>query len=276
MRPKRPFLFFVLLTLGVCTLSLYIYRHRQGKTGAVDNLLIGFTGGVQQQSFYFVRGIRSLVDRYFLLVHSANENVRLEAENTYLRTKIAALSEVEAENQRLANLLHFRQQMDPPLLASHVIGHDVSSEHFGIRIDRGSNDGIEIGMGVISPAGLVGRVFRTTPTISDVLTLVDPASNIDVIVQRSRSRGILSGQGDPRTCRLGYLDRLEDVKVNDTVVASGFGQIFPKGLLVGYVDSVVADPSGVLLSVRVRSAVDIYRLEEVFVVAPTERTKKAS
>ena len=73
-----------------------------------------------------------------------------------------------------------------------------------------------------------------------------------------------------------YVDRLEDVAVNDTVVSSGFGGIFPKGLLIGYVSAVIPSPNGILQTVTVKSAVDIYRLEEVFIVLPPAEPEKTS
>jgi len=157
-----------------------------------------------------------------------------------------------------------------------VIAHDVSSDYFLIRIDRGERDGVTVGLGVISTAGLVGRVQRVTPSYSDVLTLIDPTSNIDAIIQRSRARGIISGQAKQLSCRLKYVDRLEDVAVNDTVVASGFGAIFPKGLLLGYVTAVSPNNNGILQTITVKSAVDIYRLEEVFLVFPSTEPAKTA
>lgn len=276
MNQQRKYAFFALLTLSICALALYVHRHRQGKTGFIDNVIISLTGYFQKQSIYFVRGAQSFVEHYLVLVNTKKENEDLRKEVAYLRTKLAALQEVETENSRLRESLRFSTQVEQPLLAAHVIAHDVSSDYFGIRVDRGKADGVIAGMGVISPAGLVGRILRVTHSYSDVLTLVDPTSNIDAVVQRTRARGIVSGQAKQVSCKLKYIDRLEDVAVNDTVVSSGFGSIFPKGLLVGYVTAVVPNPSGVLQKVTVKSAVDIYRLEEVFIVFPPAESEKVS
>jgi len=276
MRSQRQYAIFALLTLAVCTLALYIYRHRQGRTGYMDNILISFTASVQKQFFYFVRGTDSLFDQYIWLVDTKKQNEELTREIAYLKTKVTALGEIEKENERFRKALDFRKEVDMRLLSAHVIAHDVSSDHFGVRIDRGSDHGVEEGLGVIAPSGLVGRVFRVTPSYSDVLTLIDPTSSIDVVVQRSRARGILSGQGGQLTAKLGYIDKLDDVQINDVVVASGFGDIFPKGLLVGHVTAVIPNPSSVLQSVTVKSAVNIYRLEEVFIVFSPNRAKKAA
>lgn len=276
MPSQRKYAFFALFTLCICVLALYIHRHRQGQTGKIDNFLISIAGGLQKNVFYVGHGSRAILDHYLFLVNTQKQNEELDHEVAYLRNKLAALQEVELENARLRQSLDFREQVQQPLLAAHVVAHDVSSDYFGIRIDKGADEGVRVGMGVISPQGAVGRVLRVAKHYSDVLTLVDPTSNIDVVVQRSRARGILSGQSKQLTCKLKYLDRLEDVAVNDTVVASGFGAIFPKGLLVGYITMVQPNPSGILQTVTVKSAVDINRLEEVFIVFPPAEPEKTS
>lgn len=255
-------------------LAFYIHRHRQGRTGTIDNLLIATAAGLQKHFYYFSKGSRTILDRYVFLVNAEKERNELTKEVAYLKTKLAALQEVELENNRLRDALHFGEKIPEPLLAAHVVAHDVSTDYFAIRIDKGSEHGVRAGMGVISPSGLVGRVLRASSRYSDVLALVDPGSNVDAIVQRSRARGIVSGQSKTLTCRLKYVDRSEDVAVNDVVVSSGFHSIFPKGLVIGYVSAVIPDPNGILQTVVVKSAVDIYRLEEVFIVlSPAEPPK---
>jgi len=273
---QRKYAFFALFTVCVCVLALYIHRHRQGQTGKIDNLLISAAGGLQKNFFYLGHGARSVLDHYLFLVNTQKQNDGLETEVTTLRARVAALQEVELENDRLRQALQFRETVEHRLVPAHVIAHDVSSDYFLIRIDRGERDGVTVGLGVISTAGLVGRVQRVTPSYSDVLTLIDPTSNIDAIIQRSRARGIISGQAKQLSCRLKYVDRLEDVAVNDTVVASGFGAIFPKGLLLGYVTAVSPNNNGILQTITVKSAVDIYRLEEVFLVFPSTEPAKTA
>ena len=273
---QRKYAFFALVTLCVCVLALYIHRHRQGQTGKIDNFLISVAGNLQKTFFYFTQGTRSILDHYLFLVNAQKQNDEFRKEMDLLRTKLTQLQEVELENARLRESLQFRARAEQPLLAAHVVAHDVSTDYFGVRVDKGAKQGVRVGMGVISPSGLVGRVLRVAPNYSDVLTLVDPTSNIDGIIQRSRARGIISGQSKQLTCKMKYLDRLEDVAVNDTIVSSGFGDIFPKGLLVGYVTSVVPSPNGILQNVTVKSAVDIYRLEEVFIVFPPAEPEKTS
>jgi len=266
---QRKYTFFGFLTISICVLALYIHRHREGKTGRIDNVLITTSGSLQEYLFYFTHGSRTLVDNYFLLVNTKKRNQELEEEVGRLRDRIASQVDVELENKRLRDALDFRKGTPQKLVSAHVIAHDVASDYFGLRIDKGSEDGVRQGMGVVSHHGVVGRVHRVTPHFADVLTLVDPSSNVDGVIQRSRARGVVTGQSKELTCRMKYVDRLDDVQTSDMVVSSGFGGIFPKGLLIGNVTSVIPSSSGILQTVTIKAAVDIYRLEEVFVVFPS-------
>ncbi len=257
-------------------LALYIYRHRQGETGRIDRVLISFAGSFQKTFFLIGKGGRTVSDHYLMLVGTQKKNEFLEKDNAFLRTQLAALQEVEAENLRLRKGLEFQADVAQTLIAAHVVAHDISTDYHGVRIDRGSEQGVAQGMGVISPSGLVGKILRVTPHFSDVVTVLDPTSNVDIVVQRSRVRGILSGKAGELSCTLKYIDRLDDVRNDDTVVASGFGNVFPKGLLVGYVSHVTPDRNGVIKTVTVKTAVDLYRLEEVFIVVPPPEQPKTA
>ena len=269
MAGQRKYTFFGFLTISICVLALYIHRHRDGRTGKIDNILISTSGSIQEYLFYFTHGSRTLVDNYFLLVNTKKRNQELEEEVGRLRNQIATMDNVSSENRRLREALDFKQATPQKMVSAHVIAHDVSSDYFGVRIDKGSEDGIRAGMGVVSHHGVVGRIHRVAKHFSDVLTLIDPTSNVDGVIERSRARGVITGQSKQLTCRMKYIDRLDDVQANDTVVSSGFGGIFPKGLLIGNVISVVPSSAGILQTVTVKAAVDIYRLEEVFVVFPS-------
>jgi len=264
-----------LLSGVTCIVALYVHVHRQGRTTWIDNGIISATGGLQSLVSNFGLGIKNIADHYILLVNAKKRNEELETEVGQLWTKVISQDEILLENKRLQEQLNFKSKEKETLVAARVVAHDVSPDFLGIRIDRGSNDGVQLGMGVVHTRGVVGRVHRITSFYSDVLTILDPSSNIDVIVQRSRARGILSGQSKQLSCKLKYIDRLDDVMINDTLVSTDFGHVFPKGLLVGTVTAVIPNSNGILQTVAVKSGIDIYRLEEVFLVFPPKQPEKA-
>ncbi len=264
-----------LLSGVTCIVALYVHVHRQGRTTWIDNGIISVTGGLQSVVLGLGQGVKNLVDHYFLLVDAKKKNEQLELEVSSLRSKVITQDELILENKRLQEQLAFKAKEKETLLSAKVIAHDVSPDFLGIRIDRGSDDGVQLGMGVIHTSGIVGRVHRLTRRYSDVVTLLDPSSNVDVIVQRSRARGILSGQSKSLSGKLKYIDRLDDVMVNDILVSTDFGNIFPKGLMVGTITAVIPNSNGILQTISVKSAIDVYRVEEVFLVFPPKQSEKA-
>ena len=117
-------------------------------------------------------------------------------------------------------------------------------------------------------------VVSVTGRTAKVLLLTDPNSGIDVLVQRTRSRGIVSGSLESGTV-LKYMKRSEDVQEGDRLVTSGLDTVFPKGLLVGTVIKVRKQNRGLFQSVEVWPAVHAERVEEVLVVsAETAAAKK--
>jgi rod shape-determining protein MreC len=273
----KKFIFFAFGTLTVCFLALYIHQHRHGRTGRVDGALTSLTGNLQENSSYLGNGVRTLFGHYIFLMGAAKRNEQLEKEVAELKQKVVQLQEAEAENRRMSSALDFKAALSVKTLAAKVVAQDISNDFVGIRIDRGSRDGVEVGMGVIHPGGVVGTVYRVADHFSEVLTLADPASNIDSVIQRSRARGIISGESKTLHCKLKYMDRLEDVTQDDAVVTTNFGGIFPSGLLIGHVSEVTSTPNGILQNITVKTAVDLYRLEEVLVViSPVKSTKATS
>lgn len=240
----------------------------------MDNALTWVTGNLQENSGFFAQGLRKISNHYVFLVESAKKNEILEREIAEAKQKIVQLQEVEAANRRLSSILDFKSSLPTKTLAARVVAYDISPDFMGIRIDRGSRDGLRVGMGVIHPGGVVGTIHRVSEHFSDVLTLADPASSIDAVIQRSRARGIVSGETNTLNCKLKYMDKLEDVTQDDTVVSTNFGDVFPSGLLIGYVSEISSTSNGILQDISVKTAVDLYRLEEVLVVISSNQSAK--
>ncbi len=141
-------------------------------------------------------------------------------------------------------------------------------------LDKGSADGVRKGMGVVTPLGVVGKVVAVTGRTAKVILLTDPNSGIDVLVQRTRSRGIVSGSLESGTV-LKYIKRSEDVQEGDRLVTSGLDSVFPKGMMAGTVIKVRKQSRGLFQSVEVLPAVQAALVEEVLVVGgETEAAKK--
>lgn len=225
-----------------------------------------FAGGLMQQGFAsFSSGVRGTTALYLDLISIKKDNMRLKQQLAELNAQLGAMTELKLENERLNQLLGFKQGTKMNLLAARIIARDLLPDHKTITIDRGTNHGIKKDMAALTIGGIVGYTYKVESSSSQILLLTDSYAVIDAIVQRSRARGLVEGlsRGD---CRLRYLKRSDDVKVGDQVVTSGLFNIFPKGFPIGTVTSVDKSRYGLTQEVEIRPAIEPLNLEELFIV----------
>ncbi|MDF1614011.1 rod shape-determining protein MreC [Desulfurivibrio dismutans] len=201
---------------------------------------------------------------YRELINVREENRRLREELRQHKAATSQYREAVATNVRLKKLLELRESLPDPTITARVIGRDSSLWFKTITIDRGSSDGVERGMPVVTVEGVVGQVINTSPNYAKVLLANDPNSAIDVIVQKNRVQGIVRGDSDGFT--LHYVLRTSDVAEGDHVITSGLGGVFPKGLPVGQVSEVVRARRGMFQSIQVEPAANFSRLEHLIII----------
>ncbi len=201
-------------------------------------------------------------------LHEQNKQLREEVE--ILRAQNLTASEYASENQRLRNLLGYKQtavQFD--LVAASVIGRESASWSSVIVINRGTLDGVANNMAVVTEMGLVGHVKEAGVSSSKVQLLIAPRSSVGTLIQRPESRvaGIVEGDvKNPSHPRMVNIPKDSDVKVDDMVVTSGFGGVYPKGLVVGKIIEMHNEESGLLMYGVLDTSVDFQKLEDVAVI----------
>jgi rod shape-determining protein MreC len=249
------------------------------QTTWLDELILKASSPIQYVTTEAARGVSDILEEYVYLVEVEEDNQTLHAENARLEQQVRELRREGEENVRLRELIALRETTPGETLSAQVIGKEVSN-YFRvtrIRLDRGERDLVRAGMPVLSPHGLVGQIRRTWGRYSDVLLAVDRTSRIDVVVERTRARGMLVGTGDDNryACRIEYLERTDEIEVGDEVFTSGLGQRFPAGVLVGTVTRVERQDFGLYQEAEVTPAVDFSDLDEVFVLTAGSREQVA-
>ena len=223
----------------------------------------GVTSWVGNQIQYVSSNIWEIIT-----VHRQNKMLRNEVEQ--LRAQNSQANEFASENARLRTLLGYKQsarQFD--LVVGRVIGREAATWTSMIIIDRGTNDGVNKDMAVVTAQGLVGNVVEAYTSSSKVELLLDPRSAVGTIVQRAESRvaGIVEGNsGDEMTPRMVNISRNADIVEGDEIVTSGFGGIYPKGIAVGKVKAIENDEGGLLKYAVLTTAVDFQKLEDIAVI----------
>lgn len=210
-------------------------------------------------------------------VHQQNKMLRNEVEQ--LRIQNLHASEYDAENQRLRALLGYKQSATQfNLVAARVIGRESATWSSVIEINRGTRDGVDVDMAVVTEKGLVGHVIEAGPTSSKVELILDPRSSVGTLVQRADSRvaGIVEGDMDnPTMPHMVNIPKTADVDEGDVIVTSGFGGVYPKGLMVGTVSEMRNDEGGLLKIAILEPAVDFQRLEDVMVITASREAPPA-
>lgn len=194
----------------------------------------------------------------------------LEKENAELKERSVDYDEILAENKRYRELLDFKaahRQFN--VRAGSVISRDYGTWSNTMVIDIGSEDGIEENMAVVTPAGVVGFISDVYPHSSRVQLLTDPRTSIGAIVQRPESRvsSVVRGNGNvPTEPQFVNIAKDADILEGDTLVTSGFGSIYPKGLYIGTIVSIHQGDNDFVKYAVIRPGVDFSKLEEVFVI----------
>jgi rod shape-determining protein MreC len=208
------------------------------------------------------KSLLSVWNRYFYLVDTQRENEKLKKQIARLREENVQLRERAQAETRLSKLLQLKTGTPGPSLSAEVVGRGPSPFLQALFINKGRRDGLQQGMPVLHPDGLVGRLERTADHYSQVLLLNDPGFLVDCLTQRSRVRGIWTGSPEGY-CQIKYVSRNDDIQAGDIIITSGLDRHFPKGLYIGRVKRVISQTRGNFLFVEAVPEVDLGRIEEV-------------
>jgi len=259
----------LLLLVGLALLAIASDRRALARGSRDGGWLGGFflevAAPIQKALSAPVDGVRNAWGNYVAVLDVRDENAELRQRVAQLQEENLQFREALVASGRLRTIAEMRSEVDVPMRPAQVVGTDVSPWFHSVLIDRGRSDGVRAGMPVVTETGVVGIMTATSRNAGRVLLLVDAQSSIDGIVQRSRARGIVRGNGGDGL-EFEFFVRGDDVQLGDLVITSGFGGAYPKGLQVGEVVEVHADPTAFVHRAVLRPAVDFGRLEQVFVL----------
>ena len=210
-------------------------------------------------------GVTRVWKNYVSLGETNKENESLTSEVQRLQSQILLLQETALQNNRLQQLLELKSASETPLTAARVVGRDATNWYKTIMLNKGEQKGLQVGMGVLSPAGVVGKIIRTTLFSSQVLLVSDHRSVIAALVHNTRDEGLVEG-AEASMLRMKYLPILSDVKEGEVVLTSGLAGIFPKGLVIGHISEVQKKKNDLFQVAYIKPAVDLAKLEEVMVI----------
>lgn len=265
LRKYKTIIFIAVVLISVLVMISYNLKYGSADS-FLEKIVLETASPVQKVLSGSIKGVRDAWMRYLFLVGLQEENKNLKKKINELNAVIVSYQESYQEAQRLKKLQYIADNSNYRFITARVIGREQAAISRTVMINKGSADGLKNGMPVIASPGLIGRLVDVSWHVSRVLLFIDENSNVDAIVQRNRTQGIISGAGS-RGMILKYVSKTQDVQVGDIVVSSGMGGVFPKGWLIGRVIRVDRQDGGLFLKIYVAPFTDFSKLEEVMILS---------
>lgn len=255
--------FFLLLLLSVVVMRVdYRYHH-------LDEIRVWLSGALHPLNLVVETPARawdwltsSFADRDDLRARNADLNARLRVANLRLQ-RFEALAE---ENRRLRDIREASTDIKDRTLIAEIMRVDLDPFRHRVLINKGSTDGAYKGQPVLDAQGVFGQITQVGMFSSEVILISDAAHAIPVQLNRSGIRTIAVGSGDLRKLSLPFLTGDADAKVDDLLVTSGLGGVFPAGYPVGRITRVERDPGETFAVVEAKPLAQLDRVREVLLV----------
>ena len=272
LRQRSGFLFLA-VTLGQILLISAQVNTKSG-VPVIERVTFGIFSEVQRGLSGGFSGIHNLWSGYIGLRHLKVENDALKRELSSAQVAVQEQRALADRTRGLEQLLELREHLELKTVAAEIIGAAAAPDFRTLTIDRGTRDGVRADMSVIAPAGVVGRLVVPSLRSAKVQLLIDRNAAAGAIIERTRAQGVVVGSGDDRL-RLDYVSEVSDVVAGDVVMTSGIDGIYPKGFIIGRIES-VERAGGAYKRILIKPAVDFSALEEVLVVLTPTPARAAS
>jgi rod shape-determining protein MreC len=199
------------------------------------------------------------------------ENRQLRDQLALLMQETLRVQELEDENRRLRDIAGYRQADAPRRRAARVIDRTPSQWWKTVYVDAGTNQGVRENGAVVTPSGLVGKVISVGLSTATVLLITDPNCKVSAIIQENPRdpgvvEGVFTGVGGTPVCRMDFINRDAVIRAGSTVITSGMGGVFPKGIRIGTVAKPATSRAGLYKQLEIKPAADLERLEEVIIL----------
>jgi rod shape-determining protein MreC len=227
--------------------------------------VFGAVAELQRLATGLITGTSDRWQQYVSLQDVRLDNERLRTEMGELQIQLQQERALAQEARTLQALLDLKRSTKLETISAAVIAGAASPDFRTLTIDKGTRQGVQADMAVVAPAGVVGRVITPSARAAKVQLLIDRNAAVAGLVERTRAQGVVVGTGGDRL-EMEYVPGTADIKAGDRVVTSGIDGIYPKGFLIGQIESVQRG-AGDYTSVVVKPAVELSALEAVLVVS---------
>ncbi len=197
------------------------------------------------------------------------ENERLHRQNLLLQTRQLKLNTLTAENQRLRLLLESSSGVGEKVLIAGLLAADLQFYSRRLTLDKGAQSGVYSGQPILNAHGVVGQIVEVGLYSSIAMLITDSSHAVPVQVLRNGLRALVEGRGASNRLALPYLPVSADIQVDDLLVTSGLGGVFPPNYPVAIVTSVEQDPGQTFMSISAEPLALLDSGREVLLIWPT-------
>lgn len=258
---RARFLFFLMLSLAVILVDGRL-RALDDFRSALTSFLTPFKEVVQLPGLFIENSAG-----YFISKKNLNEEIqRLTKESQLLQLDAARMEEMRQENENLRHLVSALAATTDHVVTTEVIGRPADPFSRRIQIAAGALDGVQVGMPVIGPFGVLGQVSRTVSHQSEVTLISDHKSRISVINNRTGQIFLLAGTGDSGLLTVAFAQPSADLQPGDELVTSGLDHLYPKAVLTAIVKSSTYVPGEAYRRVEATAAADLTDVQFATVV----------
>ena len=253
----------VLIVLSIALMTLYVRADGGSGFAAVRSAVQSVTKPVEKACSALSAPLEALQG-----IGTDDELEALQTENEQLRTLVAELEEYRQQAVRLSSLVELFDTYGLESISAEVTSMTTGWDRTA-TINKGADDGIAVGQGVVSSCGLYGQVESVTDTTAVVRLINDASSSTSAMIQSTHTRGIVQGAYDG-TLTMEYVSIDSTVGEGDIIISSGLGGAYPRGLIIGTVSAIETDSSRLYYSLSIQPIYNIDDCEEVLVLTGDE------
>lgn len=271
------YLIILVLVIFIAIIAILSFTLREDRQeNKVESLIKDIAIETQKIVTSPFKFVIDIINNYIELKDVAKENEILKTNIEELESLKALNTELEDEINKLKEELNIDYVLsDYEKMNATVVSRNTNYWYNILTIDKGSKNGVEIGMIVINSQGLIGKIVNVSNFTSDVrlITTSDTDNKISVTISNENSKviGLINGYSiKDNTIEIEGVSNTETVSIGDTVYTSGLGGVFPSGILVGKVDSITVDSFGLAKIIHVKPSVSFDDINYVAVLKRSE------
>lgn len=263
--------FKIILCVLAFLVGISLYSVKESSSDPANSVISKIFSPFQKLSTSIKNSVENSLSVITNSKQNYEENIELRAKLDELYVQIIDYQKLKNENDQLRRVIGLKEDFpdytfSPPC----QIISKIANDPFGsFIIDKGTTDGISVYDPVITDAGLVGIVTKASTTYSRVTTILSPEVPVGAYCIRNNTTGIVECDAELAAegiCRMKYIEKDSDLEAGDIIVTSGNSGLFPKDRIIGTVEEIYIEDSGLSKTAIIKPIADIKEIQSVFVI----------